>query len=154
LNIGTVVGGREVYTTPDQCLVRFSVRYSPNRRGPVLDRIYAGVADLARESPRGFEPRIVGFADYDAAETSVDDGLARRFVEIARSVHPVTKLSTLVGTCDARHFRNLAGIPTLVYGPGRLSDAHAPNEHVEVGDLLEAATVLATFVAAQAAASD
>lgn len=147
LNVGMIEGGREVYTTADRCLVRFSVRYAPHQRDEVLGRVHAAVGALAGASDPEYAPRIVAMADHDAAETAPDRGLPQKFVAAARTVRPATALTTLAGTCDARHFRNLAGIPSLIFGPGRLEDAHAAEEHVEVADILDAAIVLATFAA-------
>ena len=36
-----------------------------------------------------------------------------------------------------------AGIPTIAFGPGDILRAHAPDEHVPVGELVRAAQVLA-----------
>jgi acetylornithine deacetylase/succinyl-diaminopimelate desuccinylase len=52
------------------------------------------------------------------------------------------------GITDARFYLNQARIPTVILGPGSLSVAHAPNEWVEVQDLVTAARVYArAFVA-------
>ena len=145
LNVGIISGGFEVYTTPDRCSVAFSVRYAPGQRDDLLAAVSDGLAALAEATPAGFAPRIESVRDFDAAETSPDDEAVRAFLETARLVRPSTGLTTLDGTCDARHFRNVLGVPTLVYGPGRLADAHAPEEHVELADVLAAAAVIATF---------
>jgi acetylornithine deacetylase/succinyl-diaminopimelate desuccinylase-like protein len=44
-------------------------------------------------------------------------------------------------------FLNLAGIPTVTIGPGHLREAHAPNEYVEVEELVQAAKVYALAIA-------
>ena len=68
-------------------------------------------------------------------------------METALTLRPETRATTLAGTCDARHLINFAGVPTLIFGPGRLEDAHAADEHVAIDDVLEAAAILATFAA-------
>jgi formylaminopyrimidine deformylase len=40
-----------------------------------------------------------------------------------------------------------AGIPTAIFGPGKLEDAHAVNEKVEIRQLLDFVKVLAMFIA-------
>jgi formylaminopyrimidine deformylase len=40
-----------------------------------------------------------------------------------------------------------AGIPTAIFGPGKLEDAHAVNEKVEIRQLLDFTKVLAVFIA-------
>ena len=147
VNIGIVQGGREIYTTPDQCVIRFSARYAVPQRDLVLSRVESAIAALGSDLPAEYAPYIAAFNDYDAAETAVDGGLPGHFVDVARTVRPDAGLVTIAGTCDARHFKNLLGVPTLVFGPGRLEVAHSADEHVEVDEILEAATVLATFAA-------
>ena len=40
-----------------------------------------------------------------------------------------------------------AGIPTAIFGPGKLDDAHAVNEKLEIQQLLDFTKVLALFIA-------
>jgi acetylornithine deacetylase len=40
-----------------------------------------------------------------------------------------------------------AGIPTVIFGPGKLEDAHAVNEKVEIQQLLDFTKVMAVFIA-------
>jgi acetylornithine deacetylase len=47
-----------------------------------------------------------------------------------------------VAGCDAAWMCE-RGIPTLIYGPGDIANAHSPNESVAVADLLQAAKVYA-----------
>jgi acetylornithine deacetylase len=46
---------------------------------------------------------------------------------------------------DAGHLA-AAGVPTVLFGPGRIGDAHVPDEHVEIAKLHEAARVVALTV--------
>jgi acetylornithine deacetylase len=43
---------------------------------------------------------------------------------------------------DLRLMTNMGGVPTVLYGPGDASLAHAPRESVPIGDLLTAARAL------------
>ena len=49
--------------------------------------------------------------------------------------------------CDARHLVNQGGIPTVIFGPGTISEAHKPNEHIVVGEFLECIEHLIAFIA-------
>lgn len=50
-----------------------------------------------------------------------------------------------VGSNDAS-FLSRAGIPTITLGPGNLKAAHAPNEYVEIDDLVDAAKIYAMTI--------
>jgi acetylornithine deacetylase len=40
-----------------------------------------------------------------------------------------------------------AGIPTLIYGPGELEEAHMTNESIAIDDLVDAARIYARLIA-------
>ena len=46
------------------------------------------------------------------------------------------------GGTDARHYV-AAGIPTVVFGPGSIDQAHQPDETVDWTEVLEAAAIIA-----------
>lgn len=39
--------------------------------------------------------------------------------------------------CDMRHLVNRGNIPTVVFGPGTIAQAHKPNEHIRISDYLD-----------------
>jgi acetylornithine deacetylase/succinyl-diaminopimelate desuccinylase len=41
-----------------------------------------------------------------------------------------------------RHYRNRLGVPSVIFGPGDLGDAHGPDEFVEIEDIFHASAVL------------
>jgi acetylornithine deacetylase len=47
---------------------------------------------------------------------------------------------------DLRLWRNLAGVPTVQYGPGDSAVAHGPDEYVDFIDVLQCAQVLTEFL--------
>ena len=48
--------------------------------------------------------------------------------------------------CDARHLVNQGGIPTVIFGPGAIAQAHKPDEHIEVAEFLDCIEHLIAFV--------
>ncbi len=48
-------------------------------------------------------------------------------------------------SCDARLYANLAGIPTVVFGPGRFALAHAEKEKIEFSQVVRSAEALVRF---------
>lgn len=49
-------------------------------------------------------------------------------------------------SCDARLYAKLAGLPTVVYGPSDIRQAHSAGESLRVDDMLAAASGLAVFL--------
>lgn len=46
------------------------------------------------------------------------------------------EVRAMTATCDEWFYNNIAGIPTLVFGPGSLRYAHSKEEHIHVVDIL------------------
>ena len=49
--------------------------------------------------------------------------------------------------CDARHLVNQGGIPSVIFGPGTIAQAHKPDEYIEVDDYLACIEHLIAFIA-------
>ncbi len=49
-------------------------------------------------------------------------------------------------SCDARLYAKVAGLPTVVYGPSDIVQAHSDGERIRVDDMLDAAVGLAKFL--------
>jgi acetylornithine deacetylase len=47
-----------------------------------------------------------------------------------------------ISSCDARLWRKVGGMPTVVFGPGSLSVAHSNRESVRIEDIETAAAAL------------
>jgi len=66
--------------------------------------------------------------------------------DAARDVHGEDDIRGYLASCDARLLYHRAGIPTIVFGPGDLLEAHARDESIDVDEVAEAARILARFV--------
>jgi acetylornithine deacetylase len=49
-------------------------------------------------------------------------------------------------SCDARLYAKVGGMPTIVFGPGSISDAHARDEKIDFREIVKAAEALVRFV--------
>jgi acetylornithine deacetylase len=64
-----------------------------------------------------------------------------------------TKLGGATFASDAGHFA-AAGVPTALFGPGRIEEAHVKDEYVEEEQLVIAAQVLALAISRYADQKD
>ena len=138
LNTGVIRGGHEVYTTPGSCRVDVSARYAPGQREAVDAALQA--AFLAGTMPGKVEQLFC--MDFDASETPEDDPGVVAALAALRSHRPQAQVSRLTGTCDMRHYRNMLGVPSVIFGPGDLGVAHAPDEYVDVDEIFVATRML------------
>jgi acetylornithine deacetylase len=123
-------------TVPDTaratCYVTFPPPTALAEMRARLERWTRAFADRRRLAGR-YELVWSGFAAEPVEPNDRDVGLVvRRVAEKLGMVPPALVPST--GPSDLRHFVN-AGIPGLLYGPGRGHNPHRPDEHYELDDL-------------------
>ncbi len=88
-----------------------------------------------RENPPKIEwPAF--WPSYDLPVNALICRVAEKGYQMA--FHEEPRYYGFVGSDDAS-FLSMAGIPTITWGPGNLRVAHAPNEYVEIADLVDAA---------------
>jgi succinyl-diaminopimelate desuccinylase len=132
MNAVRIHGGVAGNVVPDLCEIEVNYRFAPDRTeqqavahvGKVFDGFEVTVTDSAAGAPPGLTapPAMEFLAAVGEA--------------------PVGKL----GWTDVARFAAL-GIPALNFGPGDPNLAHAPDEHVEVGKILQGATTLHRWLA-------
>jgi acetylornithine deacetylase len=107
----------------------------------------AALAEAAAEDPwlRDHPPEVEWpGAQFDPARTPVDSPIVRALGDAYRSVTGVEpEVRGMRYGADMRLLVNEAGIPTLLFGPGDVREAHRPDESVPIPELLTAARVLA-----------
>lgn len=132
MNAVRIRGGVAGNVVPDRCEVEVNYRFAPDR---TEEEAHAYV----REFFDGFEVEVTDSSP--GALPGLDAAPAQEFLAAVGSA-PVGKL----GWTDVARFAAL-GIPALNFGPGDPNLAHAPDEHVEIGKILEGAEVLRRWLA-------
>ena len=93
-------------------------------------------------------PEIKFNLHWPPAVTPVDHPIVQTCAAAHRQVVRPTKvndhslLQGFAAVCDAA-FLNAAGIPSVIYGPGNLLQAHAVDEYVSIDELVTAAKTYA-----------
>ncbi|HEY0791126.1 MAG TPA: ArgE/DapE family deacylase [Chthoniobacterales bacterium] len=130
------------------------VQYLPHEKddqglgGDVKREVEALLARLAQVDPWLAEhpPRVEWILDADCAEVPTSHALVTTFAEAFAAVSRPFQLWGMGAHTDMGIPTDLAGTPTLNFGPGDPSQAHQPNEQVAVDDLVACATVIALVV--------
>ena len=147
LNVGVIHGGVQVNFVPDQCAIEIDQRLLPGESAvAALARCHQVIDELARQTP-GFEafiedpPLLVDEALDTPPEAST--------VQIARQVLRTLGLNDepcgVPFGSDASKLSR-AGIPTIVFGPGSIDQAHAANEFVPIDEVITATEFYRQFV--------
>jgi acetylornithine deacetylase/succinyl-diaminopimelate desuccinylase-like protein len=103
----------------------------------VVAAICDGVEGLTYEI---YETERTSMVPHVALGTAPDSPLARAASDACREVGlPADPVGVTYWT-DGAHLA-ASGIETLILGPGDIADAHGPNDHVKVDDLIKAAHI-------------
>lgn len=136
-NLGVIAGGTTINTVPDQCVLKVDRRLLPGETlASVLDPLRAVLA-----------------SHKCAADVAPPFLFAEAVWNDPKSPHCVSLLSACqaAGTAPALGVADYAtdactlqaiGIPTLVFGPGDIAQAHTAAENIEVEEILQARRIL------------
>ncbi len=135
----------ETAVVPNECRIRIDRRYVPGETPEsCLEELDALVARVAAEHGLRAELRLLDV--YPLMRTDADHplvGAARRAVEAATGRAPAV-VAWRFGVNAT--FMNAAGIPSVGIGAGHERYAHTADEHVPVGELVQAARAYALLV--------
>ncbi|MEA1965644.1 MAG: M20 family metallopeptidase [Candidatus Aerophobetes bacterium] len=151
INIGTIKGGTKTNIVPDTCTITVDRRVVPGeRKEEVVQMIKKLLKNLQGEDS---ELRIKADIGEEAvfaepSEISKDEKIVKLVSKCYEDVSGKKgEVAGMVGTTDARFLINRGGIPTLIFGPGSLEQAHTIDEFVEIEALKMATDVFAEVIA-------
>lgn len=130
-------------TVPGSSRIRFDYRYLPTESGQA---VYEHFKSLAQGVHALFpEARIaVGapFVDSSAMDVPSESEIVQRLGRVC-SAHglPEEAVGVPYGS-DATKMVNVAKIPSVIFGPGSIEQAHTVDEFAEITPILEAARIL------------
>ena len=144
LNLGTIRGGTGVNLVPDSVVMELDRRVVPGEspeaaRNEVIERIAAacGAARIEHDEP---------FLESAGLPAMVDRSWFDRLVAAAgRQGVASRQIAARYGT-NASVFA-AAGVPSVVFGPGAIAQAHTADEWIELAQVDTAADILAAMVA-------
>jgi len=143
VSVGRISGGTEPNIVAERCEIDVDRRTLPGEAdtvGEVQDVVAAicdGVEGLTYEV---YETERTSTVPHVALGTSPDSSLALAAAAACREASlPADPVGVTYWTDGAHLAAN--GIETLILGPGDIADAHGPNDHVEVDDIVKAAQV-------------
>ncbi len=146
LSVGTIHGGISVNTVPDECLIEIDRRLLPGEQP--LEAMSHVTQHLAGKIMRDdevihHEPFIIA-TGLAAGE---NEQLASSLVAVVQSLDIECETIGVAYGTDASAFSE-AGLPTVVFGPGSVAQAHTEDEYLEVEQLQQAVECLYEFARA------
>ena len=147
VNIGTIHAGEFPSIVAGAAIMEGGIGFLPNRpmaqiKEDVVRCIeQKGSKDL-RERYRLTFPKL----HNDSYETAVDHPLVQTFHAAIQDTGIRNDITGWNVSCDARLFAKIGGMPTIVFGPGRIEDAHTTAERIDLRDIVTASEILVRFI--------
>lgn len=137
VNVGMIHGGTQPNIVPDACAITIDRRTLPGETETGVRREI--IALLARKKLRAAFSRAK-LAPSRPLETKTSLPLVRQFMHAARQTRP----AGVDYFCDASVLA-AAGIPSVVFGPGDIAQAHTADEWISLASLQRAREMLLRF---------
>ncbi len=141
VNVGTISGGRQPNIVPDRCAIRIDRRTIPGENDAAVKR---EILHFIRR--HGLSATLVDTKQEEPAppmETSIRLPLVQELLRCAGQKKAVgVDFFTDAGVLAA------AGIPSVVFGPGDIAQAHTADEWVAVSQLERGTKLLSRFLGA------
>ncbi|HXJ61464.1 MAG TPA: M20/M25/M40 family metallo-hydrolase [Verrucomicrobiae bacterium] len=141
INVGTIAGGRQPNIVPDRCVIRIDRRTVPGERDSAVKQ---EILRFIRQ--HGFTASLVDTKSEGPApplETDRRLPLVQQFLRCAGQKDPAgVDFFTDAGVLAA------GGIPSVVFGPGDIAQAHTADEWVAVRQVERATRLLQRFLEA------
>ncbi len=144
LSVGRITGGISVNTVPDSCEIEIDRRVIPGEDGwDAIKQVKEHFAKRLDFEVEHLPPWIVGISLSDEHNGAPGDELLTHISKFAGSHR---KVGVPYGTHASRVAA--AGVPSVVFGPGDIAQAHTVNEWIDIEQLQMATDVYFSFCTA------
>ncbi len=151
LNVGVIRGGSAGSTVAGDCLFETCVHYLPRLMShdqvvsefmDVVDRVTKSDPWLEEHPPKVTIYQAGGGFEMEEASPLVDSFKSAYRAARGKDV----KVVGSPAGCDSRLWRNIAGCPTIQFGPGNLSECHGIDEWVSIDSYLQSVLIYAELI--------
>jgi len=151
LNVGLINGGTAASTVAGSCTFDVCIHYLPEiMTEEMVEQMFRESLDSAAADDSWLEahpPTMEKFQAGGAYEMDENHSLVNVFCGVYEKVRAVpAPISGSPAGCDSRIWKNIAGCPTVQYGPGRLEQCHAVNEYLSIDTYLETILIYANLI--------
>ena len=148
--IGKVQGGHYETVTAQDVLLKGGAYFSP-RAGSfleVMQKMTNAMDEVAiKDEYLGkYRPRIQFLHHDDAVEQDPNIAPALALSRILTRRGADGRIKPGPFCCDMRHLVNQGHIPSVIFGPGSIAQAHKPDEHIVLAEYLDAIEHLIEFI--------
>lgn len=138
LNVGEIQGGQAAWIVPEECTIAVDRRWIPGENWFAVWSEIRDAVSFAGDAVEIEEPTWrVG-----EMETSADELVVRALQSACNQLLGYSKLVGAPFTSEAPYLVEV-GVPSVIFGPGSIEQAHSRDEFVQVEQVVHAAHILA-----------
>ncbi|WP_017186166.1 M20 family metallopeptidase [Alkalibacillus haloalkaliphilus] len=137
-NITTINGGVAGNIIPDECVVEIDRRTLP---GETIEDIEEEYHQVIRNWNSTIPYELERYTFLPASLISSDHPFVETLQEKANRHVENSNIKSFEATCEAPFFSVEKGIPTIIFGPGSISEAHVTNEKVAKEEIIQASHI-------------
>lgn len=138
VNVGKISGGTQPNIVPDTCAIEIDRRTLPGETEAAVRREIAALLRMRKLSAKIASTKL---APAMPLETDAKLPLVREFLRCVRQPQPLG----VDYFCDAAVLA-AGGMPSVVFGPGDIAQAHTADEWISLAELERAKSLLVAFL--------
>lgn len=141
LSVGLISGGSSVNVVPDACVIELDRRIIPGEENlSARDELTAYLSER-------LDFDVVHDAPYCTSPALGDEWNGELARQLSRSIAQTVGARQIIGVPYGTHASRLArvGVPSVVFGPGNIAQAHTKDEWIAIDQLRQAADVYYHF---------
>lgn len=146
INVGMINGGVQNNIVPDSCTFSLNRRYIP---GESEEGIIEEIMDLWKELPYNIGDISIAPLEETQNRIPLETDESEEFIgvlqEASKRCGVDSKIYGVNYWTDGAHL-SYSGIPTVVFGPGDIKEAHAAIEYISLDELYKSVDIYVDFI--------
>jgi succinyl-diaminopimelate desuccinylase len=130
MSINTIDSGKTINVVPDKCALGIDIRTIPGADHQNIVADIKSIFEKLKSENSQFEADVSIIRQVQSMETDRNCEFVREFC----SSLGIAETQAVGFTTDGPHFAEL-GAPVVIFGPGKPSLCHKPDEYIEIADL-------------------
>jgi len=147
LSVNIIQGGTQINIVPDRCFIEIDRRMIPGENDEDILREVDKLLDELKRKDTSLEvEREAPFLTSPPMQISESEEVVRALFKCVKNITE-TEHKIRGGRFDSDAGKFVArGIPTPVFGPGDIAQAHSENEWVKISEVVQAAEIIAQSI--------
>lgn len=147
ISVGTIDGGTKTNVVPDRCVITVDRRLTTDESAENAEKEIDILLDRLKDEDPDMQVKSKVINQRDSIEIPEDETIVKLCRETVKEVKGIDPgVGGYTATTDMYILVNEGNIPTVILGPGRLSEAHVANEYVETNQLVDAAKIYSSLI--------